>query len=106
MRDIDLIAAHLVGDYILQTNDEAVNKTKDFNKLLYHCVKYAFAFTPFLFATRKKNKHKDLFFILNFLSHMIIDHRRWASGEEWGPKPILVDQALHAVTLAILRRIL
>ncbi len=106
MRDLDLIASHLVGDYVLQTNEEAVKKFTDRDKLLWHCFKYILAFLPFLFQTKDRLGRKIWFLALLFICHVATDYRRWASGEEWPPKPILVDQTIHAVQLALLRRIL
>ncbi len=106
MKDFDLLAAHMVGDYILQTNDEAVNKFYDVNKLMDHCFKYTMAFLPFVLVTDSSIERKVAFLMSVYVTHILTDSRRWASGEEWPPKPILVDQAIHAVTLALLRRIL
>lgn len=104
VKDFDLLAAHMVGDYILQTNKEAIFKTKDLKILHDHCIKYTASFVPFLLLGRDKNKLA--FLCLVYLTHFLTDSRRWASGEDWPPKPILVDQAIHAVTLAVLRRLL
>ncbi len=106
MKDFDLLAAHMVGDYILQTNEEAMKKTMDVSKLLDHCFKYTLAFLPFVVTTNTSHHRKVAFLYAVFVTHILTDQKRWASGEEWPPKPILVDQALHAVQLAILRRIL
>ncbi len=106
MKSIDLLAAHMIGDYILQTNEEAVNKFTDFNQLFSHCIKYTMAFIPFLIVDKSSMDRKMLFGYLMLATHLLTDRRRWASGEEWPPKPILVDQAIHAATLALLNRIL
>jgi hypothetical protein len=42
----------------------------------------------------------------NFAVHYALDSRRWCSGEKWPPRPIIVDQALHLVTLAMMVRLL
>jgi hypothetical protein len=106
MKDIDLLAAHLVGDYIFQTDEEAKKKFTERKHLEKHVFKYTLAFVPFLFFSNASGQSKASFLALLALTHYITDSRRWSSGEDWPSRPILVDQALHAVQLAILRRIL
>lgn len=103
---MDLLAAHMLGDYILQTNEEAINKFYDIEYLQSHVIKYMLAFVPVTLLSKRKVSDKICFLLLLYATHLITDSRRWASGEEWAPKPILVDQALHAIQLAILGRIL
>lgn len=105
---LDILAAHLVGDYILQTNEEAINKTSSNKHLATHVLKYALAFVPVSLASGRSVscRRKLAFLVILAVLHAGTDFRRWASGEEWSPKPILVDQAMHAVQLAILSRIL
>ena len=101
-----MIAAHMVGDYLLQTDNMARNKFSDKSVRLLHCgaymlpvflVGYVHAVSPWGLA---------LFYVVNLIAHFVIDSRRWASGDKWPPKPILVDQALHLVTLAFTARLL
>ncbi len=106
MKDIDLIASHLVGDYVLQTNEEAVKKFTEKNYLIRHVLKYTLAFIPGVIWNNSRRTRKICFLALLALSHYLTDRKRWASGAEWPPKPILVDQTIHAVQLALLRRIL
>lgn len=106
MRSIDLVAAHLVGDYVLQTNEQAVRKFEDSGVRAAHVTSYAACFLPVLLVSRAPVGSKLLFLVLLWLAHYATDSRRWASGEEWPPKPILVDQAIHAVQLAVLGRLL
>lgn len=82
MKSIDLLAAHLVGDYILQTNDEAMNKINDKRKLFKHVTKYTLAFAPATLLSKGSIRQKTLFLLATFIIHAAIDHRRWASGEE------------------------
>lgn len=106
MSALDALAAHMVGDYILQTNDEAVNKTTNKKALLTHVAKYTLAHVPVAVASDASYTRKGLYLAGTFITHAIIDHRRWVSGDDWPPKPILVDQSLHAVQLAVLERLL
>lgn len=108
MIGLDLLAAHLVGDFVLQTDDMAKRKLECWRTRLYHVLLYSMAFVPVIitYAQRVDDWRLALFYWLLILTHFIIDSRRWASGEKWTPKPIMVDQALHVVTLAVLARIL
>ena len=70
-----LIIAHLVGDYLVQTEFEGMNKAlgRFWNRaLISHCVKYTLAFIPVVVAYRL-----PLWSLLVIYgSHMVID-RRW-----------------------------
>lgn len=103
---LDILAGHMIGDYVFQTNEEAISKTSDKKALLSHVTKYTLAFIPVTLVSKANWYRKSIFIALLFGSHLLTDSRRWASGEKWKPKPILVDQALHAVQLTILKRLL
>jgi hypothetical protein len=102
---LDLIAAHLVGDFLLQTRWMALNKLEHWQPRLVHVLVYSLPFVLVLSVDHVALGRAALFLGLNFAAHFVIDSRRWASAE-WPPKPILVDQALHAATLAALAHLL
>lgn len=106
MDSLDFLAAHMVGDYVLQTNEEAIRKTEELKPLLTHVAKYMAAFVPVVLSSNASWKRRTLFIVFTAYLHFATDRRRWASGKAWSPKPILVDQALHAIQLALLRRLL
>jgi hypothetical protein len=97
-----LLAAHMAGDYLLQTHWMAMNKMKDMRVLMLHCAIYTACFIPIGFLFDWKINFQATFYGLVYSTHVITDCRRWASGDQWPPKPILVDQAVHIVTLAVL----
>lgn len=101
MLSIDLIASHMAGDYLLQTDFMARHKLSSWKVRLLHVLMYGVPFIPvaFFYATPRR---AIAFLICLCLTHFIVDSRRWASGDKWPPKPILVDQALHLVTISIL----
>lgn len=101
---LELLAAHMVGDFILQTNWMAVNKTKNLTALFIHCALYTICFFPVIVGRDKMDGL--IFLLLIFVTHMAVDHARWASDKDWPPKPILVDQTIHIVILAFLGRML
>lgn len=106
MRSLDLLAAHLVGDYVLQTNYQATNKLSDPYARAEHVTTYHIPFLIAGVATRTHYGRLAAFLVLSWIAHFATDSRRWASGEEWPPKPILVDQAIHIATLTALNRVL
>lgn len=69
------LLAHLVGDYILQTHHEAVEKTNSWVPAATHAAKYAAAFLP---LTRNP---KALLIIGG--THMVLDHYRLAKHVNW-----------------------
>lgn len=102
---LELLAAHMVGDFIFQTDGIARNKLKNKKVLLLHCFLYMLAFVPTAFYYYDYGKAL-LFLTAIFLAHIFVDWKRWASDKDWPPKPILVDQSLHIIALAIIVRML
>lgn len=86
---ISHVVLHFVGDYILQSDWMANNKTKSWLPAIAHALTYTI---PFLIFTRS-------LFALAFIfgTHLIIDHYRlaryvvWAKNflgpKSWWPKP-------------------
>lgn len=69
------LLAHLMGDYILQTHHEAVEKTNSWLPAATHAAKYTAAFLP---LTRSP---KALAIIGG--SHVVLDHYRLAKHAVW-----------------------
>ena len=70
-----LLIAHLVGDWLLQTEYEATNKARGRfcnRALVKHCVVYTLSFVPFFLLLDINMNWLGLIFV----SHMFID-RRW-----------------------------
>lgn len=84
------LLAHLVGDYILQTQYEAVEKTKRWLPAATHAAKYTAAFLP---LTRNP---KALAVIGG--THMVLDHYRLAKHVNWARNQ-LAPKAYRAVGL-------
>jgi hypothetical protein len=99
---IDLIAAHMVGDYILQTDGMAKKKLTDERVRFWHVVTYCVPFFILLEICGPSGARGLAFLASLFIGHFVIDSRRWASAEQWKPKPILMDQTLHAVHLTLI----
>lgn len=92
-----LLAAHMVGDYIFQTDQQAKAKLHDRRALLTHCATYTLAFAPLLLVGLPWWALPVI-----FATHVLIDHRRWVTDPPWPPKTILVDQTLHLIVLGVL----
>lgn len=97
-----LLAAHMVGDYILQTGWMAANKLNHWWPRFIHVCLYTLCFWPVLMATELDGWHTAQFLGLVWVTHFITDSRRWASDKQWCAKPIMVDQTIHITTLAVL----
>src|SRR5665213_101761 len=97
-----LLAAHMLGDYITQNDWMAKYKLTNWRVRAVHVSVYCLGFVPVLFCTSLPHRQYLLFLAILWITHFIIDSRRWASGKGWPPKPILVDQTIHVITLAIM----
>lgn len=97
-----LIAARMAGDYILQTDAMAKAKLADWRVRFRHVSARTACFAPI--APRAHLRPFDFppFLAAVWVSHFAVDSRRWASGDAWPPKPILVDQTPHAISLAVI----
>jgi hypothetical protein len=97
-----LLGAHMLGDYVLQTHQMSMRKLTDARVRTQHVLLYTLAFVPVVLVVRMPYWRAWAFLGLVFVTHWITDSRRWASGAQWPPKPILVDQTIHITTLAVL----
>jgi len=109
-----LLVAHFVGDYLAQTEYEAMNKAlgRFFNRALWsHCLKYTLSFVPVFWIS---SLH-PAWLVLIFTSHLFLD-RRWPII--WWRKHInhnsddsiratfwltvMTDQIFHGLILALI----
>lgn len=96
------IAAHMVGDYIVQNDWMAKNKMKRADALFLHVACYTACFFPVVLLHSANSCIATLSLAGLFIMHACTDCRRWANGDAWPCKPILVDQSIHAVQLWML----
>lgn len=107
MLPLELLLAHMVGDYIFQNDWMANNKFTNSWARLLHCAIYTTVFLPIIICYGPLDFWTQvLCFGLLFGSHTIIDSWRWTLGSTWPPKAILVDQTLHLAILVIVGNIL
>ncbi len=70
-----MVLGHLWGDYLLQNNFMALNKTKSSLICFLHSLLYTLTICLFM------NKWSMLFFLMIFLTHYPID--RYSLGQKW-----------------------
>ena len=108
-----LLVAHLVGDFMLQTDQMAQNKGRSWQWMLKHVGLYSIPITAVLvvYGWQQRLPAWSLVGALLFLwvTHVILDRRgltgKWmallGSSSNKGWLAIVVDQVLHILTLAI-----
>jgi hypothetical protein len=102
MLSLILIACHMIGDYIAQNDWMAANKLHCWKVRAIHVTCYSLCFAPVALYSHATTTTAAWFFAWLWITHFITDSRRWASGDKWPPKPILVDQSIHLATLTVL----
>lgn len=105
MRSLDLLACHLIGDYILQTDDMAKKKLTDARVRAHHVTRYCLPFLAAGILTRVNPARLGVFLALVWITHYVTDSKRWIPNEDWPPGTIINDQALHITQLAALNRL-
>lgn len=115
---IAILVCHFIGDFILQTDDMAVNKSTSNEWLTKHVIMYCFPLTIFYMVLLSTNAITPLAYILvlvlNFIFHWLTDYvtsrvsAKFYKAGERGKffKMIGFDQLIHGVTLFTLHVIL
>jgi hypothetical protein len=114
-----LLAAHLVGDFLIQTRWQALGKLEDAALRARHVLAYSLPFIPIVVVEARTGSQALSAFVLLVVLHYVTDSHRftttpgewlvWHAGlrEEplapnpWPPLPLLIDQALHVCQLAL-----
>lgn len=99
---LEILALHMLGDYILQTEWMAQNKLSDPLVRLAHVTAYSIPFL--LWGNWYYDMAGILFGTSVMITHFMIDSYRFYADHPWPPKSILIDQSLHIITLAVLAR--
>lgn len=99
MNGLELLSAHLVGDFFLQSSYVSQKKHENVLIRAWHVSLYCLPFLAvFLWS---KVDLRWLLFV--WITHFIIDSRVWAKNSDWPPKPFIVDQTLHIIVLAVIQ---
>jgi NADH:ubiquinone oxidoreductase subunit B-like Fe-S oxidoreductase len=94
-----LILVHFFGDFVLQTNDMAMNKSKSQKWLLIHTAVYSLLFVVFGLV----------YAVVNFVVHFVVDYFSSRAGAHFKQQDnqkgffmvLGTDQAIHLSTLMI-----
>lgn len=99
---MDIVVAHMVGDYLLQNTWMAMNKQKNIFICLLHAFLYSLAFNIIC-------GWGDWRFWVILITHLIIDHwrigaiwRKFFSGDTDLPWVITADNTIHLLIAWIL----
>lgn len=88
MNAMDQLAAHFIGDFMLQTPRIATTKLSDPKVRAEHALHHALTHGVFAYIGGK-SPQKALFYGLSIgVTHYIIDSKRWRVNEEWPPGTI------------------
>lgn len=96
-----LISAHMAGDYLFQTHWMAAGKLGSWWPRFIHVLVYTACFIPVALA-EGSGARAAAFLGALYVLHFLTDSHRWRTANPWPPMPILHDQSLHAVQLALL----
>lgn len=135
-----LLAAHMVGDFVLSNRWQADLKFTDRGYRTRHVIGYCVAFVPIALAYGSSGYRGSAFLGSLFVLHWLTDSRRfrstlgdvcswwsqsraarrqyreidtepvdvtdkmilWPPPNPWPPMPLLIDQTLHVVQIAVL----
>jgi len=100
---LEILALHMIGDFVLQTDEMATLKLTSPLVRFFHVLDYWVVFAVWGVIFYSIN---GLYFAGTVaVTHYIIDSFRFYSDHPWPPKSIMVDQTLHIATLAVLARV-
>jgi len=99
---VNLLVAHMMGDYFLQNNWMAMNKTSKSYICAIHCLLYTLSVAVIC-------QWLDWRLVVVFVSHFIMDRfrlavywRRFFSGDDYTPWVITADNSIHLLVLLFL----
>ncbi len=108
-----LLVSHLIGDFLIQTDQMAERKTRQWSWMLAHVGIYTVLVTPVV-VIYAWTHHSPAWLVLSVLlfltgSHILLDRRSftvwWMRLVGISPNPpwlpVAVDQVFHILTLAI-----
>lgn len=97
-----LLASHMAGDYIFQSAHMAAHKLTDPGIRMWHVNVYTICFLPVTFAFMESQWQGAAFLALLWIAHFLTDSKRWRTTNPWPSMPMLQDQSLHIVQIALL----
>ena len=94
---IAIIWVHFLSDFILQSNKMAMNKSKDVNYLIFHCIVYSIPL--FIFGWEFAIFNSILHFFVDYITSKITSYFWIINQRHWFFVTIGFDQALHLTCL-------
>lgn len=95
----------MLGDFILQGAWMSANKLKSHAVRTIHVGVYMIPFGLFCYIRQMYFGLSDArclgFMVTLFVLHWLTDSKRFCTGNPWPAKPIMVDQTLHVLQLAV-----
>ncbi len=95
MNSLEIIASHMIGDYVFQTNEEGRFKRINPKLRRKHVAKYVLAFFPLLLLNKVSSKKIVMFTLLNFLIHYAADSYKYSPNPPGFPRSIY-DRSVHS----------
>lgn len=105
-----LLVAHLVGDYLFQTEWMAKNKANHWGALLVHCSVYTAIITLFAFLFIPEGI-SIWGVVIVFVTHVLLDRQKFVTfwyrhimqvkDDRSGWLKIIIDQTFHLIVLAV-----
>lgn len=100
MLGLYLVASHMAGDYLFQSAYMAAHKLRSRLVRLSHVAVYCLCFLPV--AVVYGGWAAPFFLLALGVVHYLTDSKRWRTSNPWPAMPILQDQSLHVVQIAVL----
>ena len=101
-----ILAAHMLGDFLLQTDWMADNKKCDLLALSVHVTIYTFCQAIAFHFMAFNNPDMRSFAIpamsLIWLSHFVVDTVDFQKGHKWAQRGFWLDQSWHILTLVVI----
>lgn len=101
---LQLLAAHYVGDFLLQTDGVYALKKQSFWGIFLHAV-IVFITTAFFMSNYTLNGQRLYFLGMVFLTHLIIDSNKIKIAKTWNVNAYLLfscDQLLHVLVIFLI----
>lgn len=96
------LAAHVTGDFLVQTDRQATEKFDDRSVRAAHVATYVACYLPMMRAAGWCSRRSLAFLAVLTGTHYVIDADRWAGpAPGFETRPVWVDQSLHLVSLAL-----
>lgn len=103
---LQILAAHMLGDFVLQTDHQAMNKFTSWRARAAHVTTYCVPFLIIALLHGATPLRMAAFMALLWSSHFVIDMRRWKGPDAPLWLQIAADQTFHVVTLAFIVAVL